>query len=517
MKDKTLSKFTMKLSLNIFLSISLIFVVISSWALIDVRIIKYVVILTCIYLLASLIYKDFRMIKNRDQEISRLETRVKKIRFDKNKKENKLSGFKKRIRELKNDNNLLKDKLGKMRKEMKSKDRIISELREDIQSKLKKARDVHQKMLPKILPEPENISVSSYYRPAEYIGGDYYNIFKIDHGHMDSLLNQYLIYYFDVSGHGIDSTLLSIFLNDAIENYFKLRHHPGEMVSPEKLMEYIESEYQKEGFPDDYLVCLFVGLLDANNYTLKYASAGFQFPIYHLDSENEISQIDIGGLPLSTALSGFETSRGEKELKIKENSTLFFSTDGLLEQSDGQNAYHSRIENILSEKGKLPPYLFKDLLLNDFQSFVGKNKINDDLTFLIIDKHDSENIEWISEENVDFSSSVKNIKEFVEKYSSSKLEARRLIDFIQETAEDNKELLTNETVEVKAADNSDYLILTFETPSANLDWKNLNIENSNVISLHKIDRPDVDQLLSENNLFLSYNNFANKAYLIMLK
>ena len=77
MEDKTLSKFTIKLSLNILLSISLIFVVISSWTLIDIRIIKYVVILTCAYLLASLVYKDFRMIRNRDQEISRLETKVK--------------------------------------------------------------------------------------------------------------------------------------------------------------------------------------------------------------------------------------------------------------------------------------------------------------------------------------------------------------------------------------------------------------------------------------------------------
>jgi len=92
-----------------------------------------------------------------------------------------------------------------------------------------------------------------------------------------------------------------------------------------------------------------------------------------------------------------------------------------------------------------------------------------------------------------------------------------LINFVQNTAEDNKELLSNETVIVKAADNSDYLILTFETASANLNWKNLRIDNSDVISLHQLDNPEVDQILRENKLFISYNNFANKAYVIMLK
>jgi len=126
-------------------------------------------------------------------------------------------------------------------------------------------------------------------------------------------------------------------------------------------------------------------------------------------------------------------------------------------------------------------------------------------------------MEFVSDANTDFVNTAEKIKDFVEEYSSSKMETDMLINFVQNTAEDNKELLSNETVMVKAADNSDYLILTFETASANLNWKNLRIDNSDVISLHKLDNPEVDQILSDNKIFISYNNFANKAYLIMLK
>jgi len=145
LEDKITHKFTIKLFMNIILSIAVILVVISSWILIDIAIINYVIVLVCIYVQASLVYKYFRMIKSREDEISRLESRIKKIRYEKNKNENKISGFKKRIRELKNDNNLLKEKLKKIREKVKNKDREIMELKDKQKPKLRKAKRIYQK------------------------------------------------------------------------------------------------------------------------------------------------------------------------------------------------------------------------------------------------------------------------------------------------------------------------------------------------------------------------------------
>ena len=72
----------------------------------------------------------------------------------------------------------------------------IKELEANIKRKLKKARNVHQRMLPDKLAEPDGYFISDYYQPAEYIGGDYYNVFKIDHGSMDAFFDQYLVYFF---------------------------------------------------------------------------------------------------------------------------------------------------------------------------------------------------------------------------------------------------------------------------------------------------------------------------------
>jgi len=143
--DKITPKFTIKLIVNIILSISLVFIVIGSWILINIEVIKYAVVLVCIYVLASLIYRDFKMIKNREEEILHLESKIKKIRYEKRKNENKISGFKKRIRELKNDNNLLKEKIKKIREEVKNKDMEIRELKDNQKSKLEKTKRIFQK------------------------------------------------------------------------------------------------------------------------------------------------------------------------------------------------------------------------------------------------------------------------------------------------------------------------------------------------------------------------------------
>ena len=66
-----------------------------------------------------------------------------------------------------------------LKNKLEKKDVFIKDLQEDINIKLKKAQDIHKKILPKNLAEPSDFFISSYYQPAEYIGGDYYNIFKI--------------------------------------------------------------------------------------------------------------------------------------------------------------------------------------------------------------------------------------------------------------------------------------------------------------------------------------------------
>lgn len=407
-----------------------------------------------------------------------------------------------------------KEKSEQNREKLKDQKEKISNLEKDIKVKLKKARNVHQRMLPYNLAEPENFFISDYYQPAEYIGGDYYNFFKIDHGSLDPFFDQYLLYFFDVSGHGIDSTLLSIFVNESIENYFRLRHNPGEKISTRELMNYIDRRYQNEGFPDDYLVCLFIALLDNDQNTLSYSSGGFQYPVLKMSADDELEEINIGGLPISTALGPLADSREEKKIDLKENDSIFLSTDGLLEQNRGGEIYYHRLQQLLRKYKQLPAAFLKDLIKNDFYNFSGNQLAQDDVTFLIMEKAEGNIL------NYEFKSS--ELKE-------ARLEISELINKNVAGNNDNlnkfKEIVFNilaeikDKLSIKAVNNQYYLFLSLEKKKIN--FKKYFDQYSDLISLADADiqlnLEAQKKFLSKDNIYISYNQNKERIYLMIMK
>ena len=388
---------------------------------------------------------------------------------------------------------------------VQEKDKQILELQNDLKNKLNKARNIHEKMLPKKLPETKDILINEYYQPADYIGGDYYNVLEIDHGAMHSLFNQYLLYYFDVSGHGIDSSLLAIFINDAIENYFKLKHNPGELISPVDLMKFIETQYHKEEFPDDYMVCLFLGLLDLDSYELTYTSGGFQFPLFKL-TPFKVEKIELSGLPISTAIDLNIIPRKENVIDINKDTSILFSTDGLLEEERNSQIYFDRlIKNIENFKG-FPPPLIKDLIKVDFYDFTNGNIGIDDLTFLVLGRISGKEKVWELEPS-DIGESINDIAEYI-KNNNINYPKDKIIKILNGAIK----LDSCGDLTIRLFNNKENIIMTMEESSGNINWKELirkeDIKFRNIADI---------KLEKSEEIVCSYNNFFNKLYLVKIK
>ena len=393
----------------------------------------------------------------------------------------------------------------------------IEELEANIKHKLKKARNVHQRMLPDKLAEPDGYFISDYYQPAEYIGGDYYNVFKIDHGAMDPFFDQYLVYFFDVSGHGIDSTLLSIFVNDSIENYFKLRHNPGEKISTSELMNYIDQRYQKEDFPDDYLVCLFIAVLDRKKNTLNYSSGGFQYPIYKLDQKKKLEEINIGGLPISTALGALTDQREEHIVDFQKNNTLMLSTDGLLEQSNGSELYYKQLQKLLKKYKFLPAPFLKDLIRSDFYNFTNDNPGEDDITFLLVQRPEGEVLNFtLTAENR--AAKESEIIEFINQNLWSEHQYLETLKNITTDLLENHKL----KLKVKAYNNQQLLMLSLENINNNENWDSLLNNYPDLTSIAEKDLKLTEKAAAEisftrEEIYFSHNSSNNRIYLMLIK
>ncbi len=406
----------------------------------------------------------------------------------------------------------LNRKVKTQQQQIESQNNEIAGLEEELDNKLNKARRIHQRLLPDNIPQPENLLINTYYRPAEYTGGDYYNVFKIDHGAMSSLLNQYLIYYFDVSGHSIDSTLLSIFVNDAIESYFRLQHSPGEKVSTAELMNFIDQRYQEEGFPDDYLVCLYLGRLDLNNYTLSYTTGGLHFPVFRINPQKNTEEIPAGGLPISTGLGLQKDARPEKQITIDEDDMLLLTTDGLLEQRrEGETYYDDHLERVLRDFKHLPSPFFREAIKQDFSEFNSGQPTDDDITYLLLHRPPGSMRSWKLEGGEDWQGQAADIVSFIDA-SLALNDSAELERLLAELS--HADSIDEMAIGIRAVKNEDYTLLEMENKTGNFDgWRKLLNGDSytafEAFYIHREKSPSRDQRIK-----ITYDNFYRRLYFL---
>ena len=257
-------------------------------------------------------------------------------------------------------------------------------IRQKLDVEIANAIKIHKRSLPESLPNTENISFGSLYIPAEGLGGDLFDVFKVDNGLLDDFFEQYVCFISDVSGHGLDSAMLAIFVKDTIRSFFRLKHIPGQLVSPKEIMDYFVEQYIKEGYPEEYLVCLFLVVFDLKTKELTYCNAGFhKCPILIRDREN-IIELDNGGLPISTAIDSDLYNYEDSFLDLSPEMTLFIMSDGLPEQRYNNEFYEARLKNLLPEIYSLKPDNLVEKIREDFTDFLRYEKIDDDVTLVVV-------------------------------------------------------------------------------------------------------------------------------------
>ncbi|MFW5873610.1 MAG: GAF domain-containing SpoIIE family protein phosphatase, partial [Bacillota bacterium] len=114
------------------------------------------------------------------------------------------------------------------------------EINNKLSNTLKRGKELHQQFLPDRLPEIDGLSFGSYYRSAECIGGDFYDLIEYK--------NNLVFYVSDVSGHDLSSSLLNIFLKEAVNSFLLMEIGSPEETSPAKILEYISYRFSEEDF-----------------------------------------------------------------------------------------------------------------------------------------------------------------------------------------------------------------------------------------------------------------------------
>jgi hypothetical protein len=241
--------------------------------------------------------------------------------------------------------------------------------RERVKAEIDAANRIQAALLPLDAPSLAGVSVSSHYRAATEIGGDYFDFLKLPSGEIG-------IAFGDVAGHGLTSGIVMAMAKSA------LMVQVDYDASPRAVLDVLNDIVMKTA-PKRMMMTFFFGLLDSQGQTLRFSSAGHLDPYVYRAESGKLEALSSWGFPLGVRRR--EPYR-EHLVKFTEGDRLILYSDGLIEaiDDDGDPFGFERFEQTIVAHGQASAEEIKKALLAAVKKFTRNRPPEDDQTLVVV-------------------------------------------------------------------------------------------------------------------------------------
>jgi len=238
---------------------------------------------------------------------------------------------------------------------------------------LKKAGDFQRSLLNEKLPEVDGYYFAASFTPSNQLGGDYYDVFRIDEERIGLLLA-------DASGHGVTAAMLSAMFKMTFFKYARTVSHPAEM------MENLNREFCTVLQMGEFFTA-FYAILNIRTGKMVYSNAAHPLPLLYYPDSGDIERLDSDGFLLGVMESGIDFE--EKEIELNQQCRLLIYTDGVIEAETSEFVQYGseRLETTVQRFAVCPPEKFINELLSDLYEFRGTKQFDDDVTLILMEKN----------------------------------------------------------------------------------------------------------------------------------
>ncbi len=237
-----------------------------------------------------------------------------------------------------------------------------------LKGELEVAREIQLAMLPSGTYRAGDIEICGVTRPANTVGGDFYDVLPLRDGRVIVTLG-------DVAGKGSPAALLMALLLAV------LRTLVDEELEAPALVERLNAQICRHS-PSSRFITLFYGVYTPATGALTYVNAGHLPPlIRRLDGHYE----RLGGT--GVALGMFEGSKfGSVETRLEAGETLVLYSDGITEAEDpsGQPFEEAGLEMIMERTAATQPAEMCAHILSGVAVHAQESRFADDLTILVL-------------------------------------------------------------------------------------------------------------------------------------
>jgi phosphoserine phosphatase RsbU/P len=237
-----------------------------------------------------------------------------------------------------------------------------------LRQEMQHAHDLQMRLLPSVETVAPNATVAARVVPAESVGGDLYNLFRLGPGKTGVMIG-------DVSGHGYQAALIMALAMSASAIHAQTTADPGETLGA------LLSSMRDELATTEMFISMFYAIVDRNAGRLRYANAGHPHA-FVIPKNGKVERLPALDPPLGM---GPATPAGKSRPWTTGDLLLLF-TDGV---SDARNRQGDRLgEERVVEAARRhrdeSPAQVVDRIFQLLDQHTGDTRRRDDLTIVAL-------------------------------------------------------------------------------------------------------------------------------------
>ncbi|GAB4231512.1 MAG: hypothetical protein Kow0049_13920 [Stanieria sp.] len=243
-----------------------------------------------------------------------------------------------------------------------------------LSAELEITRRLQQMILPKEqeLSQLDDLDIAGFMEPAEEVGGDYYDVLY-DNDRVKIAIG-------DVTGHGLESGVLSIMVQTAVRTLME-----NNETDPTKFLETLNrtiyKNVQRMNSDKNLTFCL----MDYQAGHLNLSGQHEEIIVVRAGGEIErIDTIDLGfPIGLEETIADFVVST---QIKLNAEDVVILYTDGVTEAENKLGVQYGleRLCNVVKQNWYKSANTIKQLVIEDLRLYIGEQKVYDDITLVVL-------------------------------------------------------------------------------------------------------------------------------------
>lgn len=277
----------------------------------------------------------------------------------------------------------LERRLAERNRELEGRNQQLTETNARTKRDLDAAAQIQQSYLPSRVQDIPGVQFAWHYSPCNELAGDMLNVLRLDEEHVG-------IYILDVSGHGVQASLLAVSACRALASHkdsssVLWSHESGSSTftlnSPAHAVELLNARFVTQAVSEQYFTLVY-GILNSRTGEFRYAIAGHPAPV-RVSASGSAEFLPGGGLPIGLVEVPYEGH----SIQLEPGERLFFYSDGLTESmNSSQELFGSaRLMHALESESEVTVDGTLSQIVNHVRTWVGTAPIHDDLSLLALE------------------------------------------------------------------------------------------------------------------------------------